>query len=175
MAEKSGRAAQRPFFVYGTLLPGQPNAYLWGNSIVSAQPAVFSNGRLHDMGHYPMLVTADGAQVQGQVIAVETAVYDTILHALDELEGYDPAQPQQPGYQRQLHHVTRQDGQTVAAWVYLGQADLTSNCPTIPSGDWRQHVANSAPDLTKWWETISTVAGLHQAGKDNTTHKSPKP
>jgi gamma-glutamylcyclotransferase (GGCT)/AIG2-like uncharacterized protein YtfP len=50
-----------PFFVYGTLLPGQPNYPLWAAAIRSEQPATLPNGRLYDMaqlglGHYPLLV-----------------------------------------------------------------------------------------------------------------------
>ena len=54
-----------PFFVYGTLLPGQPNAHLWGDGIVAQQNATLANGRLYDLGAFPMLVEEGEEKVVG--------------------------------------------------------------------------------------------------------------
>ena len=47
---------QLPFFVYGTLLPGQPNDDLWGDGIAQVETAVLDDSHIYDMGYYPMLV-----------------------------------------------------------------------------------------------------------------------
>ena len=49
-----------PFFVYGTLIPDQPNYYLWKDSIVSTKDGLIKNYQLFDMGHYPMIVESKG-------------------------------------------------------------------------------------------------------------------
>ncbi|MCP4427555.1 MAG: gamma-glutamylcyclotransferase, partial [Chloroflexi bacterium] len=101
MGAKSKQAEPiRPFFVYGTLLSGQPNAVLWQRDGVSAGAALFPNGRLYDMGGYPMLVEGEGGLVKGEIVAVPDGHYTAVLARLDALEGYNPTQPQAPGYRR---------------------------------------------------------------------------
>ena len=48
-----------PFFVYGTLIPDQPNYYLWKDSIVNTKKGFIKNHQLFDMGHYPMIVESE--------------------------------------------------------------------------------------------------------------------
>lgn len=75
----SSYAWQRlPFFVYGTLIPGQPNDHLWQGAIGSLEAAVFDNGRLYDMGFYPMLVEGRAGMVKGKLIRVDG---DWVPHA----------------------------------------------------------------------------------------------
>ena len=151
-----------PFFVYGTLLPDQPNFFLWGSDIIAVEPAKFVGGQLYDMGYYPMLVTAVSIQtVQGMAITVDPAAYKAVVQRLDELEGYDPEQPEQTGYQRRQVEVILENGRSQQAWVYLGQSQLVQNKPRVASGNWATYTANNQPILQEWWETISTVAGLH--------------
>ena len=151
-----------PFFIYGTLLPDQPNFFLWGDSIVAITPATFFGGKLYDMGFYPMLVTANPeAAVQGQLITVATDAYELVLQRLDALEGYDPTQPDKSAYQRRQVTVILADGRSTRAWLYQGQPDLVSGRPELPDGNWAAYSAQSRLDLQVWWETIDTVAGLH--------------
>ncbi len=133
-------AGQRPFFVYGTLLPGQANASLWQGTAVWQQPAVLANGRLYSLGHYPMLVEEPGEDVKGVVIAIEPAAYARVLRRLDDLEGYIPHQPQNSYYQRVCRQVTLADGRTLLAWVYVGHRALVHNRPIVPGGDWAAYV-----------------------------------
>lgn len=151
-----------PFFVYGTLLPGQPNAFLWEDDLVAAEPAVFANGRLYDMGHYPMLVEEKGTQVRGQIVTVRPAAYTAVLQRLDMLEGYNPAQPNASAYRRLERVVQRADGTTISAWTYLGHARYVAGRPPIPGGHWPTYVAQKQDQLQNWWATIHTVAGLHK-------------
>ncbi|MAT97258.1 MAG: hypothetical protein CL608_08960 [Anaerolineaceae bacterium] len=152
-----------PFFVYGTLLPDQPNYFLWESDIVAMEPAVFSGGQLYDLGYYPMLVTAvPPKKVHGMLMTVDPAHYEAVLQRLDELEGYDPEQPEDSGYQRQVVEVVLADGRSQQAWVYLGNAELVKDKSVIAGGSWAAYTANSQPDLQTWWDTIRTVAGLHK-------------
>ena len=152
---------QLPFFVYGTLLPGQPNFFLWGDAISSMESATFLGGRLHDMGFYPMLVAAEaGKSVQGQLITLEPTQYHAVVQRLDALEGYDPTQPEDSEYQRQVVVVVLQNGRLQPAWIYLGQPHFVQGKPEVASGDWPAYAAKNQPDLQDWWDAITTVANL---------------
>lgn len=155
-----------PFFVYGTLLPGQPNFYLWGKAIVQMETAVFPNGRLYDMGHYPMMIEQRGEQVKGRLITVQPADYTAVLACLDSLEGYNPQQQTASAYRRLERIVALEDGRSVMAWIYLGQPRYVTGMPPILSGDWAAHMSAKRQQISKWWATIDSVAGLHNV-KDN--------
>ena len=112
-----------PFFVYGTLLPGQPNAYLWGEAVAAQQTAVLPNGRLYDLGSFPMLVEEGEESVQGMLIWVRPAEYTAVVASLDELEGYDPAQPLASAYRRvrrAVQEITARHGSGSVAIVAHG-------------------------------------------------------
>lgn len=152
-----------PFFVYGTLLPDQPNFFLWGSDIIAMVPATFSGGKLHDMGYYPMLVTAVPTEiVQGMVVTVDPAQHEAVMQRLDELEGYDPENPEEAGYQRRVVEVVSGDGRAWRAWGYLGQVQLVQNKPVVADGDWAAYAAGNQPDSQEWWNVIRTLAGLHK-------------
>ncbi len=154
---------QLPFFVYGTLLPEQPNHFLWESAIVTMEPAIFLGGRLYDMGYYPMLITAVPSEiVQGMAITVKPALYKAVTQRLDELEGYNPEQPDESEYQRQAVDIILEDGRCQQAWIYVGHAAYVQDRPVIAGGSWANHVANKQPGLQKWWNSIRTVAGLHK-------------
>mgnify|MGYP001293351242 CR=1 FL=1 len=153
----------RPFFVYGTLLPGQPNFFLWGADIIAMESAVFHGARLYDMGYYPMLVTAVPSEtVQGMIITVNPAHFESVVQQLDELEGYDPYQPEESGYRRRVVEVVLADGGFQRAWVYLGDTAHVQDKPVIVGCSWAAYTANHQSDLQEWWKTIHTVAGLHK-------------
>ncbi|MBK8935863.1 MAG: gamma-glutamylcyclotransferase [Chloroflexi bacterium] len=149
-----------PFFVYGTLLPGQPNAHLWGDGIVAQQNATLANGRLYDLGAFPMLVEEGEEKVVGCLITLQPEQYHTTLAKLDELEGYDPAQPTASAYRREPREVLGEDGRSYAAWVYIGHATALPGMMPIPGGDWRRHVAATFQDVDEWWQTVQSVHGM---------------
>ena len=126
-------------------------------------PAAFPGGRLYDMGYYPMLVTAVSPEtVQGMAITVEPVQYKAVMQRLDELEGFDPENPEESGYRRQVVEVILGDGRSQQAWVYLGDAALVQDKPIVANGAWAAYAAKNQPDLQEWWDTIRTVAGMHK-------------
>ena len=44
-----------PFFVYGTLIPEQPNYYLWKDSIVDTKKGLIPNYQLFDISEENIL------------------------------------------------------------------------------------------------------------------------
>lgn len=156
------KSEQYSFFVYGTLLPGQPNFYLWGSAIVQMEEAQFNGGRLYDMGFYPMAVAAKTALVQGMIITVTPVHYEAILQRLDELEGFDPASPADSAYQRQQVQVIVANGRFQPAWIYMGQPQFVKNKPIITDGSWAAYAAQKRARSEEWWRNVNSVAGLHK-------------
>lgn len=129
-----------PFFVYGTLLPNQPNAFLWQGLETSIGEAWLGNGRLHDMGGYPMLVETGVNPVKGQVITIATDFYESVMARLDFLEGHDPFRPNLAGYRRVVRDVILENGRAIPAWVYIGQIELVNGRAAVPDGDWATYI-----------------------------------
>lgn len=146
-----------PFFVYGTLLPGQSNAYLWADSVIKSEGATLTGCLLFDMGSFPMLVeTGDGAVV-GVVQTVAEADYEAVLARLDHLEDYDPKQPDDAWYRRIVREVVVQNasaesgrtGCSLRAWVYIGHQDAVRGLQPIPGGDWAAYAAKTFQNIEK--------------------------
>lgn len=146
-----------PFFVYGTLLPGQPNYYYWADAVLAIETAVFPNGRLYDLGSYPMLIEAEGGSVIGAAITVAPEQYQTILARLDQLEEYDPDQPDQSSYIRAKREVWLKNGRKQTAWVYIGQWHFQPSIPIITNGDWAQHTTGKQTEISAWWQTATQL------------------
>ena len=92
---------------------------------------------LFDLGIYPAAVPASDGRVWGEVY--EATQPFMVLHALDELEGYRPGEPESSLYTRVLTPVTLEDGRTVQAWAYFYNAPL-GRAERIPSGDYLQYL-----------------------------------
>ncbi len=166
--ESKSKLSERPlpFFVYGTLLPGQLNAGLWEEDDVIVEAASLANGRLYDMGGYPMLIEDGDAPVKGCVIIVPEARYTAVLASLDALEGYDPAQPGALGYRRLAREIMLADGRFLTAWIYVGQKELVNGRSCIKNNDWADYVAASKDRQQTWPTTLNIVYGLHRPAND---------
>ncbi|MEU7032845.1 gamma-glutamylcyclotransferase family protein [Streptomyces sp. NPDC046237] len=119
-----------PFFVYGTLRPGEYNhdRFLLGRT-AREEPARLSGALLHDGPGYPYVVPGEGL-VAGDLVTAAPGEYGELLAVLDRVEL--PA-----GYERAEREVVRvRDGATVRAWVYFA-APGTPYGPLIRGGDWR--------------------------------------
>lgn len=147
---------QLPFFVYGTLLPGQPNYALWDNAINRAAPAILSNACLYDMGHYPMVIEGSPEKVTGMLMTLHGDRYEAALARLDFLEGFNPADPEAGEYRRVKRIVSRADGLPQVAWVYVGRRDLVSGKEMLRES-WSHHCQRKQEIMSQWWEQVTTV------------------
>ena len=130
---------QLPFFVYGTLRPGQSNFYLLGGKTRRIQSGWVSGFALYSLGSYPSLLYDDDARsrVYGEVITPRPYRYQSVLQTLDHLEEYDPANPDESWYLRIPHTVHLNSGKTLRAWLYMGRAQhLKPWHNRIRDGDW---------------------------------------
>lgn len=139
--DMSVRCSRLPFFVYGTLLPGQPNDGYWLGGIRTQRPAVMPRARLFDQGTYPILVEGGPGMARGLVITVGDTLYPLILNTLDYLEGYDSQHPETAEYRRVRRVVRLLNDQPVAAWVYVGRPDQVRDLAPVGS-DWKQYTLN---------------------------------
>lgn len=134
----AGFSAQLPFFVYGTLLPGEANFGLWRRAIDDMLPAVMAGARLYDLGGFPMLVDAPAGEVRGMVVRVRPSSYRAAVALLDQLEGVDMTPFGGYGYRRLRRIARLAGGTTVVAWVYMGsQAAVAGRKPIGP--DWKSY------------------------------------
>ncbi|MDX3576775.1 gamma-glutamylcyclotransferase family protein [Streptomyces sp. FL07-04A] len=134
-----------PFFVYGTLRPGQVNhdLFLHGRT-VREEPARLPGAVLYDGPGYPYAVEEPGeagSSVAGDLVTARPEAYAQLLAALDRLEQYAPGDPRNL-YERVAREVTARaaGGAPVRAWVYVAApavaAGLRARGKPIAGGDW---------------------------------------
>ena len=126
-------------FFYGTLMTpfNRP-----GRQRVSTKLAFAGRGRitaaLYDLGIYPAAVPVnDDSTVRGELYQLHDA--PAVLAALDEIEGYRPAEPERSLYMRVMTDVTLDDGRVERAWAYFYNAPL-GRAQRIMSGDYLEHL-----------------------------------
>nr|WP_055638418.1 gamma-glutamylcyclotransferase family protein [Streptomyces griseoruber] len=107
-----------PFFVYGTLRPGEVNhgLFLRGRTL-REQPARLTDAVLYDGPGYPYAVEEPGGTVTGDLVTARPETYERLLAELDRLEEYTPGDPRSL-YERVVREVTTGEG-PVRAWVYV--------------------------------------------------------
>jgi gamma-glutamylcyclotransferase (GGCT)/AIG2-like uncharacterized protein YtfP len=131
---------QLPFFVYGTLLPGEINHDLFLRGRTQREErGRLSGAVLYDGPGYPYAVEERGGVVHGELVTALPGEYDELLVALDRLEEYAPADPRSL-YERVEREVAGDSG-AVRAWVYVAApavaVRLRARGKLIESGDWR--------------------------------------
>ncbi|WP_299531284.1 gamma-glutamylcyclotransferase family protein [uncultured Streptomyces sp.] len=131
---------EQPFFVYGTLLPGEPNhdMFIRGRS-AREETALLRGAVLYDGPGYPYAIDGD-AVVHGTLVTAAPDGYRELLALLDSLEEFlGPGHPRNL-YERVTRAVELPDGRTVLAWVYLAAAAVTRSLHAggvpIPDGRW---------------------------------------
>ena len=124
-------------FFYGTLMSGFKRP---GRQRLDAKLTPIGRGSIHaalyDVGLYPAAVPASDAAVQGEIHRMSD---ESVLHELDEIEGFRPEQPDSSLYLRLEAPVTLTDGRTATAWTYFYNAPL-GNAPRIESGDYLDYL-----------------------------------
>ncbi|AOR34492.1 hypothetical protein BFF78_28650 [Streptomyces fodineus] len=130
-----------PFFVYGTLRPGEVNhdVFLRGRT-ASEEPARLPGAALYDGPGYPYAVERPGGEIRGELVTARPESYAGLLAALDRLEEYVPGDPRNL-YERVARDVVRTtDGTRARAWVYLAAprvaTALRAEGNLIEDGDW---------------------------------------
>jgi len=152
---------QLPFFVYGTLIPDQPNYYLWKDSIINTKKGLIKNYQLFDMGHYPMIIKLEGNNVVGMLMYIETEDYGGITKIIDNLEGYNPEKHGMSAYNREIRDIELENGEMEKAWIYIGSEEYVKKENKVKAGNWVKHVSEKKGNQD-WWENVNTVEGRHE-------------
>ncbi len=124
-------------FFYGTLMSGFKRP---GRERLDSKLTPIGRGSIHaalfDVGLYPAAIPATDALVQGELHRMSD---DTVLHDLDEIEGFRPEEPDASLYTRagDTGHARRRPHGT--AWTYFYNAPL-GNAPRIESGDYLDYL-----------------------------------
>ncbi|GAA3371318.1 gamma-glutamylcyclotransferase [Streptomyces sannanensis] len=131
-----------PFFVYGTLRPGERNHdLLLRGRVTGEEPATLAGAVLYEGPGFPYALSAPpGSVITGDLVTPRPGTYDETLTLLDRLEGYyGPGDPRNL-YDRIARDVCRPDGSTARAWVYLtaekAARELRAHGRVIPGGEW---------------------------------------
>ncbi|WP_406860787.1 gamma-glutamylcyclotransferase family protein [Streptomyces sp. HUAS MG47] len=134
-----------PFFVYGTLRPGEPNhdRFLLGRT-AAEEPARLAGALLYDGPGYPYATPGDG-RIAGELVTAAPGAYGELLAVLDRLEDYfGPGHPRNL-YERERRDVLRlRDGAAVPAWVYFAAPGARPG-PLIEGGDWFRRPGRPGP------------------------------
>ncbi len=150
-----------PFFVYGTLIPDQPNYYLWKDSIADTKNGIIKNYQLFDMGHYPMILQSEGNNVHGMLMYVNDEDYEKITKIIDNLEGYNPENHGNSAYNREMRDIELKNGESEKAWIYIGSKEYVKEENSVKNGNWVKHISKKEGNKD-WWKDTETVAGLHE-------------
>ncbi|MFH9015282.1 gamma-glutamylcyclotransferase family protein [Streptomyces sp. NPDC017943] len=114
-----------PFFVYGTLRPGEVNhrLFLHGRTR-SEEPARLADTVLYEGPGYPYAVEEPGGgEVRGELVTALPRAYGALLAELDRLEEYAPGDPRSLYVRVERDVVRDADGAGVRAWVYIAGPD----------------------------------------------------
>ncbi|MFF2525437.1 gamma-glutamylcyclotransferase family protein [Streptomyces liangshanensis] len=142
------RGGELPFFVYGTLRPGEGNhaLFLRGRT-AREEPARLEGAALYDGPGYPYAIETPGAEIVGEIVSALPGpgeAYRELLSVLDELEEYRAPGDPRNLYERVPRDVRRADGTAVTAWVYFAAPrvarELRAAGRPIAGGDWIAHV-----------------------------------
>ena len=126
-------------FVYGTLRKGFPlHTYLSDKARFIGKGTI--GGRLYDLGTYPGVFSSEPGEVKGELYELEDG--SKHLNILDQIEDFDPKNPESSLFIRALTEVRLSDNKTIQAWAYF----LPSKPPgarLIVDGDYQRR---SDPD-----------------------------
>lgn len=127
-----GAADATFIFVYGGLMRGfDLHHHMAGAAFVGEG---WISGSLVSLGRYPGLLAGED-KVQGEIYRVDDPAAS--LEALDDLEDFDPGDPDKSAYLRVLRDVHASDGATLQAWTYVYNQEPGA-AHRVTSGDWRK-------------------------------------
>ena len=92
-----------------------------------------AQGALVSLGRYPGMIEGSGS-VAGEIYELRDPAAS--IEALDELEEFDPANPETSEYLRTTRDVRMDDGSVIRAWLYIYNRD-PAGMPVVAGGDWR--------------------------------------
>ncbi|WP_338676552.1 gamma-glutamylcyclotransferase family protein [Streptomyces sp. SCSIO 30461] len=139
-----------PFFVYGTLRPGEHNhdRCLLGRTSTE-EPARLASAVLYDGPGYPYVVEGGTGTVLGELVTAPGDLHQELTAVLDDLEEYFGPDDPRNVYVRVARDVETDARESVTAWVYVAAEavarELRARGTVIPGGDWTARGAATRP------------------------------
>ena len=135
----------KAFFVYGTLMRGEPNFehHFGKRKIVEEYSAEVSGFEMYSMGSFPCCIATESnaslPPVKGRVIVVDDEDFEATLRAVDRLEGH-------PDFYRRIVVVPSHVSATKEpppCWMYvLNAPGKVANLPRVWTNDWKKYLSN---------------------------------
>ncbi|MCQ3931603.1 MAG: hypothetical protein DPW16_14185 [Chloroflexi bacterium] len=137
MSYPANNSEQYPFFFYGTLRHSQENYVFLRGRTVYEQSASAQGMTLFSMRSYPVMTTGSKA-VRGELMIIHPRFYYDMLGELDRMEGFNPHQPEDCLFRRELITVETEAGALISAWAYMGNDEMVKRLTLeeVPDGDW---------------------------------------
>lgn len=137
-------------FVCGTLLPTHvPGEIAHVVARLRSVGAATVAGRLYDFGDYPGAIPDASARAQIRGHVYELPPDGAALDALDEYEGYSPADPRGGLFARVRVTAALADGRALPCWMYAYNRD-PGDAPLIPGGSYAEwKAAQAKTELTR--------------------------
>lgn len=166
-----------PFFVYGTLRPGEGN-YSWAlaGETVNEIDGFLAGTSMYSNGGFPYVFEHTAGQgVKGTLMFVAPNRYTEVMRALDSLEGTRYGEDNGDGmvddrnhYNRVIRLVQTDKNTYVRAWVYMPpEVDVERimlNNTHVTSGDWFDRPAHEF--WTRRRRTYGGSAGISDAERE---------
>jgi gamma-glutamylcyclotransferase (GGCT)/AIG2-like uncharacterized protein YtfP len=123
-------------FVYGTLMRGEHNHSILGNSVYIKKGKTKPEFSLYSFGSFPALVNDGKDNVKGEVYYVSSSTIDVV----DRLESHPS------WYERKT--IILEDGESVQAYVMPKQRALKAGAFPV-KGDWKKVKHSKTPEELK--------------------------
>jgi gamma-glutamylcyclotransferase (GGCT)/AIG2-like uncharacterized protein YtfP len=123
-------------FAYGTLQPGLAPKSMAAVVVKLRAIGLGSvRGTLYDLGRYPGAIADARAASKISGTVLELPEDPSVLHALDDYEGYDPHSPATSEFVRERQVVESAAGDTLECWFYRYNGKM-GVARVIASGVW---------------------------------------
>ncbi len=139
--------ASHHLFVYSSLRKGfHQSAYVYITQFFSFVSTAKAKGILSNSGSEPVATpAAENFFIKGELYKLNKEDdFSWVFGQLDDYEGLDTEQGEQPLYRRELTTVYKDDGSVTDAWVYWYNGDVRGK-PVITSGNVLEY-----PELKKF-------------------------
>lgn len=137
-------------FVYSSLRRGfQESAYTYLTRYFNFVSDAKMKGILSDFGDKAVATpTEEESYISGELYKLNNDNASFVFGQLDDYEGLNPEEGQDPLYRREIAAVYADDGSEGEAWVYWYNGDV-SGMPVIASGDVLEYM-KSKIDFPSW-------------------------
>lgn len=135
--DKMESEISQQIFIYSSLRKGfHQDVFHYITQFFNFVSTAKVNGVLSVVGNDPVATPTTGDNfIKGELYKINKEEhFSWVFGQLDDYEGLDVEQDEQPSYRRELTTVYNDDGSVTQAWIYWFNGDVSGK-PVIASGD----------------------------------------